>query len=974
MSVGLHAPGLRPHFCVVALDREAEDALQQRGVCAVRYVGGGSLAERAAEKWDFKKRLLNTALVLGLEALVLDADSVLLGDPFAIALWRDSDLETGTDHFFPERDLWQPYVRPEENLNTGFLYGDGQSSASGGGRVFCFLARQTGWLWGAFNKFVLAHLAQEPPGVTVLYKESVSRSWLPKTWPAERLAVAKLLSTKAPLGGLCPSLARVPLRIRVLDPEEVAHGMNFFWRATHLARPDRRPPAFVHANGVDDKLYFMRDRGIWQVDDWAARFPEVPRRRFLRYEHPRGLNLSEDFATLLSALELAVALKRRLVLPRTMRCANSPAHAAYNLSVEDCTVDHFASAKILFHYHGDNLVEASLVDNLHFQSLESSSRWVAGARDTLHSLLEDPRTASAAVLVLGLGLDVRQANEAVAKLLQGSSTASPSPPRCKFAYWPGRQMACRDEAFMRHFGEQRSCGPRPGQEGCGVRGFACCEVFHGWAEKLEFFTGLPWDLPCNCGLAEQCAQYERTSDYPQLTANHRCCHLRHEDPPTLQCFDIGSFPRSNPMMDFNSYSSDVLWAFDAGLLAPREVFEACSRWTEAASVSMGLSTKPHDVGRDCTWLVSAFLLVREQYGWLVDWLDFMIKEIRRPLWAKDVVTVTMLNGMSDGNSYSLFKLQHDIQQLEFLLKEAPSRGIWVLGAKGAEGNASLSWVSDSLLPMYLQLLEATRAGRPKQELQSLFNKLEGVFNRALFLDIRSEFKQLEDGSITDHVEVLAPSAAAMLSSAGLAMSEDTVLVVDDALSAAAFGELRWALLASSAWFGAQQGREGVLLWASLLDGLHSPVLLALASELRRLRPDLLGSHPLRDVVARKYHASAWPASAMSPHALDAEVVACIWASPSEQSHSGGLRILQEEAPADWSEERAFDWAREEAPRDEAPRKGERLVALLPNRLVLWPGRRLVQPVPDSGDRARSYEESRLEVYLLFGSQRRWEQH
>lgn len=63
------------------------------------------------------------------------------------------DLETGTDHFFPSRDLWQPHFRrlagcwkwtvsgrvfsvavnrrrdldrPEENLNTGFLHGNGK--------------------------------------------------------------------------------------------------------------------------------------------------------------------------------------------------------------------------------------------------------------------------------------------------------------------------------------------------------------------------------------------------------------------------------------------------------------------------------------------------------------------------------------------------------------------------------------------------------------------------------------------------------------------------------------------------------------------------------------------------------------------------------------------------------------------------------------------------------------------------------
>ena len=28
-----------------------------------------------------------------------------------------------------------------------------------------------------------------------------------------------------------------------------------------------------------------------------------------------------------------------------------------------------------------------------------------------------------------------------------------------------------------------------------------CDAFWGWGEKLEYFTGKPWDLPCNCGLS-----------------------------------------------------------------------------------------------------------------------------------------------------------------------------------------------------------------------------------------------------------------------------------------------------------------------------------------------------------------------------------------------------------------------------------------------------------------------------------------
>ena len=77
-----------------------------------------------------------------------------------------------------------------------------------------------------------------------------------------------------------------------------------------------------------------------------------------QYHHPRGQDLEGDFNVLLAALELAKALKRRLVLPRsgwalpsiypsnpwrkfgfgpcrTMHCANSPAHVAYNSTFEE---------------------------------------------------------------------------------------------------------------------------------------------------------------------------------------------------------------------------------------------------------------------------------------------------------------------------------------------------------------------------------------------------------------------------------------------------------------------------------------------------------------------------------------------------------------------------------------------------------------------------------------------------------------
>merc|ERR1712187_486186 len=51
--------------------------------------------------------------------------------------------------------------------------------------------------------------------------------------------------------------------------------------------------------------------------------------------------------------------------------------------------------------------------------------------------------------------------------------------------------------------------PPTGQRACGVDGLDCCAVYHGWAEKVEYFTGVPWDLPCDCGVGAALGCTER---------------------------------------------------------------------------------------------------------------------------------------------------------------------------------------------------------------------------------------------------------------------------------------------------------------------------------------------------------------------------------------------------------------------------------------------------------------------------------
>ena len=132
----------------------------------------------------------------------------------------------------------------------------------------------------------------------------------------------------------------------------------------------------------------------------------------------------------------------------------------------------------------------------------------------------------------------------------------------------------------------------------------------------------------------------------------------------------------------------------------------------------------------------------------------------------------------------------------------------------------------------------------------------------------------------------------------------------------------------------------------------------------------LQDHPLRDIVARKYHSSR-PNPGTSMHSWDGEVVACLWLQPLASESGGNLIILQNEALAEWSEEEAFDWGR--------PFLNLNTSVLVdvdvlpqPRRLAIWKGQRLVRILPTTGDWPPTrYENSWIEVYFLFGSQRRW---
>ena len=326
-------------------------------------------------------------------------------------------------------------------------------------------------------------------------------------------------------------------------------------------------------------------------------------------------------------------------------------------------------------------------------------------------------------------------------------------------------------------------------------------------------------------------------------------------------------------------------------------------------------------------------------------------QVRRPLWSTQM-TLSMATGAVDSTSFSLWKLHHDMQQLDFLIS-GPQNSTF---PSRSSLNVSVEWLGMELLPLYAGLRDQVVLEHDKQEVLVHFQKLHGIFNRALHV----HYPWVESS------EMLMPSAAKQMS----AWNQEVALVVDESIHESVREEVYLSLLSSTIWYGVREGREAVLVSATLLDGLHHPALLALARGVRRLLP-VLADYPLRDIVARKYHASK-PNPGTEMHSWDGEVVACLWLQPraSATAMGGELRILGNEAPPNWSEEEAFDWGR---PFPGPSGAVEVDITPRPRRLAIWPGRRFVRKLPTAegfGPPAR-YEESWLEVYFLFGSQRRW---
>ncbi|CAE7587853.1 unnamed protein product [Symbiodinium natans] len=119
LSIRRNVPHLEHRFVVVAMDARAYKELKDEGFHSLLYSSGTS--DLSDLIWKFRWWLLLVAVRYGLRLAVVDSDVVAFRDPFPL-LGHDADMEIATEHFWPQKHLWKGWVRPEDDLSTGFIY------------------------------------------------------------------------------------------------------------------------------------------------------------------------------------------------------------------------------------------------------------------------------------------------------------------------------------------------------------------------------------------------------------------------------------------------------------------------------------------------------------------------------------------------------------------------------------------------------------------------------------------------------------------------------------------------------------------------------------------------------------------------------------------------------------------------------------------------------------------------------------
>jgi len=288
------------------------------------------------------------------------------------------------------------------------------------------------------------------------------------------------------------------------------------------------------------------------------------------------------------------------------------------------------------------------------------------------------------------------------------------------------------------------------------------------------------------------------------------------------------------------------------------------------------------------------------------------------------------------------KLVHDIEQYEYLLDRGalpPSFASEI--DRHREVLSELEHVDSNGDTTHRHALTPNQQAR-----------LAGSFNRLNYLPPESEWSNV----------ALDPTLAYAGLQADYTAARPPVVVVDNFLTDAALVALRSFCLEATIWFDCKE--YGGYLGAYLNEGFDSPVLFALARDLKERLPDIFHSHRLAQMWAFKYGAEG---SGTRLHADKAAVNLNFWITPDEacaDDNCGGLRLYDIAIPPDWCFENYNH--QETALRAEIARRGGAAMDIpyKCNRAVIFDSSLIHETIPYSF--IKGYENRRINVTMLFG--------
>jgi len=223
------------------------------------------------------------------------------------------------------------------------------------------------------------------------------------------------------------------------------------------------------------------------------------------------------------------------------------------------------------------------------------------------------------------------------------------------------------------------------------------------------------------------------------------------------------------------------------------------------------------------------------------------------------------------------KLRHDIEQLRYL----KDRGVEVSGL-------------DRLIVEHEFLQAALPANLGDGDVVGLppadILKAGGHYNRCMH---RAQAPALETGALNPDLDATAITSDYFSRGPGITW-------IDSFLRPEALASLRNYLLESTIWHDAEHPNGYV--GAYIHDGFDCPLILQIARELPSLLPGIFGDRPLLQLWAYHYDSQL---SGIGMHADFAAVNVNFWLTPDDamlDPESGGMRIWDVEAPAEWGPE------------------------------------------------------------------------